>query len=297
MKIILSLVIMCIMTASIAQPATTNTDILYGAITRQHLMTGSNASWYVSGSDAYHSSPSVLQSIQKLNTKDVTIEVFLGTWCGDSKREVPRFMKLLQQLSFPEKNLKIVGLGGGDSLYKRSPGGEETGKGIFRVPVFIFYRNGTEINRINEFPVLSLEKDMYTILSNQSYTANYQTFGMLKKWLADSTLVEKNVNVRGLAMQLKGLPASDRELNSLGYFLLGQEKKEEALRVFQINAVLYPESANVLSSLGEGYIRNGDAANAALYLERSLEINKDPILVKEILKLLYEVKGVKLAVR
>jgi tetratricopeptide (TPR) repeat protein len=202
-------------------------------------------------------------------------------------------MKLLQDLSFPENRVRIVGLGGGDSLYKQSPDGDEAGKGIFRVPVFIFYKNGIELNRINEFPVLSLEKDMYSILLNQPYLPNYQTFYLLKKWLADSTLLDKNVNVRGLAMQLKGLPASERELNSVGYLFLEQHRSDYALRVFQINAVLFPESANVLSSLGEAYFRNGDAINAALYLERSLELNKDPLLVKEILKILYEVKGVK----
>jgi tetratricopeptide (TPR) repeat protein len=75
--------------------------------------------------------------------------------------------------------------------------------------------------------------------------------------------------------------------------LLRQNRNKEALKLFQINANLYPESADVLSSLGEGYYRAGDAPNASQVLESALEVNKNPSFVKEILKLLYEVKGVK----
>ena len=48
-----------------------------------------------------------------------------------------------------------------------------------------------------------------------------------------------------------------------------------------------------MSSLGEGYCKTGDMKNAVAFLERSLEINKDPKMVKEILAILYEAKGVK----
>jgi tetratricopeptide (TPR) repeat protein len=231
--------------------------------------------------------------MKKLNIKDISIEIFLGTWCGDSKREVPRFLKVLDQLSFPEKNIRVIALGGLDSLFKQSPGKEETGKGIFRVPVFIVYKNGVEINRINEYPVFSLEKDLSAILNNQPYVPNYRTFANVKSWLQDGTLMDRNNNIRGLAMQLRTLAESERELNSLGHLLLGQGKKEEALRIFQLNANLYPESAPVIISLGEGYLATMDMKNAVVRLERALELNKDPMQVKAILKLLYEAKGVK----
>jgi tetratricopeptide (TPR) repeat protein len=269
-----------------------NAAILYGAIQKAQLMEAPYAEWYSTTYDSYRPDSSLLLSLRKLNTKDVTIAIFMGTWCGDSKREVPRFMRLMHDLSFPEKNISIIGLGGGDSLYKQAPGHEEAGKGIYRVPVFIVYKNGIEINRINEFPVYSLEKDMYSILSNQSYSPNYKSFGLVRNWIADGALLNKNNNTRGLAMQLRTLVSNERELNSLGYLLIGQGQKEEALRIFQMNAALYPESPNILSSLGEGYLKTGDKKNAVLNLERALELNKDPQLFRPILKLLYEAKGV-----
>ena len=195
--------------------------------------------------------------------------------------------------AFLQKNLQIIGLGSGDSLLKQSPRHEEEGKGIFRVPTVIVYRNGIEVNRINEFPALSLEHDLYAILSGQTYTANYKSFATIKTWLADGTLLNKNNSTRGLALQLRPLADNENELNSLAYLLLKQGRKEEALKIFQVNYYLYPESANVMSSLGEGYCKTGDMKNAVALLERSLEINKDPKLVKEILAVLYEAKGVK----
>jgi tetratricopeptide (TPR) repeat protein len=219
------------------------------------------------------------------------MQIFLGTWCGDSKREVPRFMKLLNEIGFSANNIEIITVGDSDSLYKQSPQHEEKGLGIFRVPTFIIYKNGIEINRINEYPVNSLEKDLLTIITNQVYIPNYRSFGLVNKWLNDSTLSDENISSRGIAGQLKQLVAGENELNSLGYLLLRQNKKKEALKLFQINYNLYPEAANIISSLGEGYLKNNDTKNALIYLERALEANKDPKAIKSILDLLYVAKG------
>lgn len=283
--------LLIISVCAIAQTSTTPNDILYGGIREKDLRTAPYDSWFTANYNSYAPNAAVMKDLQKTNTKGIQVEVFLGTWCGDSKREVPRFFRVLHDLSFDEKSVKVIALGGSDSLYKRSPQQEEVGKGIFRVPVFIFYRNGVEINRINEFPVNSLEKDMYAILSGQSYQPNYRSFATIKNWLRDSTLLDRNSSSRGLGGQLKPLVGAEYELNSLGYLLLNQGRTAEALKVFQINAALYPESSNIISSLGEGYLKTGDVKNAITSLERALELNKDPQAVKPILKILYEAKA------
>jgi tetratricopeptide (TPR) repeat protein len=282
---------------SVAQtsvPATSTPDpILYGIVTKETLTSAPFDKWYVANYDAYQPNAETIAAAKKLNTKDISIEIFFGTWCGDSRREVPRFMKLLDEISFPRQNIKIIGLGGRDSLYKQSPQKEDIGKGVYRVPVFIVYKNGVEINRINEFPVFSLEKDLYAILGNKTYLPNYRSFELIRSWISNGTLSDKNNNTRGLALQLKPLLAGENELNSLGYLLQRQGKIEEGLRIFQMNASLYPESANVISSLGEGYYKAGDNKSAVQYLERSLELTKDPLMIKETLKILYSAKGIK----
>jgi tetratricopeptide (TPR) repeat protein len=276
-----------------AQAPAENTAILYGVVQRNALEQKPYDKWFNEGYEVYQPVPAIINALSKLDTKNISVEIFMGTWCGDSRREVPRIYKVLDGMSFPRANIKLIAVGGNDSLYKQSPGHEDNGKGVFRVPVFIFYAKGKEIGRINEYPSVSLEKDMYLILMGKDYQPNYKSFVLINEWLLDGTLSDGNSSVRGLAFLLKMLVSGESELNSLGYLLLKQGKKEEALKIFLINANLYPQSANVLSSLGEAYYKTGDLVSATRMLETAIEVNKDPAFVKAILKVLYEVKGVK----
>ena len=61
-----------------------------------------------------------------------------------------------------------------EKILQKSPGGEEWGLNIQRVPTLIFLKNGREINRIVETPVTSWEADFLTIVSNQTYIPNYE---------------------------------------------------------------------------------------------------------------------------
>lgn len=273
-----------------AQTTTEGPNIIYGICSKDNLSADPFRKWFIGGYNDYTPNNAITEQLKKQSIDKINIEIFFGTWCGDSKREVPRFLKLLHNISFPEKKVILIGLGNGDSLYKQSPQHEEVGKGIFRVPTFIIYRNGVEINRINEFPVLSLERDLLNIISNGQYTPNYRSFAAVKQWLTEDILLDDNISTAGLAQQLRLLVKNEHELNSLGYLLLNHDKKKEALRVFQINYFLYPESANVISSLGEGYYENNDLKKAISFLEKALEINKKPDDIKGILEILYKTK-------
>jgi thiol-disulfide isomerase/thioredoxin len=92
----------------------------------------------------------------------VEIKVVMGTWCHDSKREVPRFYKIL---SHKTDNIEMIAL----DRKKQSPNGETDAMAITNTPTFIFYKNGKEMNRIVETPVDSLERDMIKILSGKEY--------------------------------------------------------------------------------------------------------------------------------
>ncbi len=292
-KIYISAMMLVMVVIINAQQSATKQDILYGTIQKEDLQKSPYSEWFNQGYNNYQPDALLSDKIKKLIRKDISLQVFLGTWCGDSRREVPRLLRLLDDVGFPEKNLHMIALGGADSLLKQSPQHEEAGKAIFRVPTIIVYKNNIEINRINEFPVLSLEADLYAILSGQTYSPNYKSFSSIKNWLESGTLLNKNNSARGLAAQLKLQTDGENELNSLAHLLLEQGKKEEALRIFQVNYYLYPESSKVLSGLGEGYCKTGDQKNAVSNLEKALEINKDPKMVKEILAILYEAKELK----
>jgi len=62
----------------------------------------------------------------------------MGTWCGDSKKWIPSFLKAWGKLSLDRKKLKYTVLYDTDERYKQGPNGEEKGMHIHRVPTFIF---------------------------------------------------------------------------------------------------------------------------------------------------------------
>lgn len=63
------------------------------------------------------------------------------------------------------------------------------------------------------------------------------------------------------------------QLNSLGYKLLNEKKNKEAIEIFMLNTIAYPESSNGFDSLGEAYYNTGDVATAIKCYEKALELD------------------------
>lgn len=156
-------------------------EMLIGKCTRDALNNPPFDAWFIKNYNEYTVEPGSVKPIKSL-LKNKTVAIFLGTWCGDSKREVPRMMKILDACDFPGKQLQLIMVSNHADMYKQSPQHEEAGKNIFRVPTFIFYDKArlndsvgqeTEIGRIIESPVVSLEKDMLKILRKENYKPNY----------------------------------------------------------------------------------------------------------------------------
>ncbi len=62
----------------------------------------------------------------------------------------------MDSIGFKSKKHKIYAV----SREKTTPQKAEQGLNITNVPTFIFYKDGKEINRIVEYPIETLEKDM-----------------------------------------------------------------------------------------------------------------------------------------
>ncbi|CAM1363492.1 Thiol-disulfide isomerase or thioredoxin [Tenacibaculum sediminilitoris] len=112
-------------------------------------------------------------TVEKLKPylKDIKIKGFMGTWCGDSKREVPNFYKILDEAKFDYANLELVTVN-----RQKKANGLEDGFNVVRVPTFIFYKKGREIGRFVEHAVdgSTVEEDFLKILSGQEYKHPYQ---------------------------------------------------------------------------------------------------------------------------
>lgn len=145
---------------------------LVGKINLEGLHTQPYQQWFHQGMKTY----AVDESLVKLFKEDLAqykIKLFLGTWCGDSKRETPRFIKILEAANYPMEHLEIIALDRRKEHYKKSPTGEEKGLNIIKVPTMIFFKNEQEVNRIVERPIDSLEEDIAQIVQNRTYTPNY----------------------------------------------------------------------------------------------------------------------------
>lgn len=126
------------------------------------------ASWFQPGYEAYE--PDVVMVDELTNQlRDVEIRAYMGTWCGDSKRETPKFYKLLDQAEFDQSKLTLVAV----DRSKTQPESLVNGYDVVRVPTFIFYRDGKELGRFVERSRESLEQDILKIVSGQPYKHAY----------------------------------------------------------------------------------------------------------------------------
>ena len=142
--------------------------MLLGKANRKGLQMNAFNEWFNPGYEDYKMDSEVLEQLKPL-LKDVTITVFMGTWCEDSQRDTPHLYKILDNAKFNESKLTLITV----SEEKTTPQGFEDGNNITNVPTFIFYKNQKELGRIVEYPIESLEKDMLAILSGKEYKHAY----------------------------------------------------------------------------------------------------------------------------
>ena len=68
------------------------------------------------------------------------------------------------------------------------------------------------------------------------------------------------------------IPVPESDINQLGYQLTGDGKFDEAIAAFKRNVELYPESANVYDSLGEGLEAAGKYEDARENFEKAINL-------------------------
>ncbi|WP_117883945.1 thioredoxin family protein [Aureibaculum luteum] len=141
---------------------------LEGITTQNAFKEAPFASWFNRNYDNYKLDEATVKEVKK-HIKGITIKAFMGTWCGDSRREVPHFYKLLEEVGFDESNLEMIAVNRG----KKTADNLQEGLNIIRVPTFIFYKKGKEIGRFVEYPKESLEKDILKILKEEPYKHSY----------------------------------------------------------------------------------------------------------------------------
>ena len=89
---------------------------------------------------------------------DLHIDVYFGTWCHDSQREVPKFLKLMSE--HPEVSYRLVSL----DYQKSDPRGLAADDEVKYTPTFVIKKSDNEIGRIVENTKENYAKDISNML-------------------------------------------------------------------------------------------------------------------------------------
>lgn len=140
----------------------TGKQMLYGICTRDAFADTSFKEWYDREYREYEPDMEVVDSLNWQVTNLKMLVVF-GTWCGDSRRELPRLFKILDLSGFPMDKLTLIAV----DRKKETEGFDSKEKEINYVPTIILYSGTKELGRIIETPAETLEKDLVKILANK----------------------------------------------------------------------------------------------------------------------------------
>ena len=133
--------------------------ILIGRISPSLLESDSSFQWYRQN---YASFTPDSASIVFLSSaaKNIRFIVFGGTWCGDTKRDLPKFFKTMALAHIPDTNIELYGV----DRSKKSGNGLAEKYHVTNVPTFIVFAEGKELGRIVEEPTVGIEFDLVQIL-------------------------------------------------------------------------------------------------------------------------------------
>ncbi len=132
-------------------------EMLLGAMTRAQLYKQFPL-WECAARD-YAPNPSIMEQLRGKAAR-FDIIVFLGTWCKDSRRWVPQFLKVYDGLTGTNVSLALYGV----DRDKNDGKGMAKKYRVKRVPTMIVLREGREVGRIVENPEKSMEADLLAIV-------------------------------------------------------------------------------------------------------------------------------------
>ncbi|WP_405573147.1 hypothetical protein [Winogradskyella sp. Asnod2-B02-A] len=261
------------------------TPFLLGKIDKTGLESEHYKSWFITNHSDYETNLELINAISS-ELKNYTITLFMGTWCGDSKQEVPKLYKVLEASNFPMEQLTVIALSRKPNMYKQSPQHEEAGLNIHRVPTVIFYKDGKEVNRIVEHPIGTFEEDIQNIITINDYKSNYQIVTVANNILKKKGAKGLKRKEKKLLKTFKNEVPSMYELNTFGRILYGTERIDEAIAVFTLNTKLFPDQPRTFMSLANTLGISSKKQEAIEVLEDAIKRHPDNEDLKENLELI-----------
>ncbi|MBL4662683.1 MAG: thioredoxin family protein [Flavobacteriaceae bacterium] len=144
-------------------------EMLLGIMDQKGLQLEQFKTWYDENHLAHEMDTTSIENIKPL-LSSFSIKVFMGTWCEDSQKLVPALFKVLDVANYDSSQVEMIAV----DHDKKTPDGLESGYDIEYVPTIIFSKNGKELNRIVEYEIETLEKDIFKIIDGQPYKNVYE---------------------------------------------------------------------------------------------------------------------------
>ena len=245
--------------------------ILVGSLTRASLKTAPFAEWFESQYAKYEPNRADIDKLRE-PIKGLSLEAYFGTWCGDSRRQIPRLLKVLDAAGFDETRLAMVGLSGRDMEFKQSPGRPERKRLVHRTPTIVVLRGGVEIGRIVETPATTLEADLLAMVEGHGPEPKYGAEAFVHRLF--STLSGSEA--------LKALSAAEAEITrlstpgSLGHYaeydLLKNGRPAEAKALLDLHLKIDPKSVSGHVLMSEALETLGMKDEALDAVERALAL-------------------------
>ncbi len=113
------------------------------------------AAWFDTAYAHYAPSEEYVGRLARMKDS-VSITVVYGTWCGDSKKQLPHFFRVMDTVGFPPERITLIAV---DRAMQLPPGIKKQ-YGITNVPTFILSYKGMEVGRIIESPGTTIEEDL-----------------------------------------------------------------------------------------------------------------------------------------
>ena len=245
--------------------------ILVGSLTRANLKTAPFAEWFESQYAKYEPNPADIDKLRE-PIKGLAIEAYFGTWCGDSRRQIPRLMKVLDAAGFDEKRLAMVGLSDRSMEFKQAPGRPERKRLVHRTPTVVLLRDGVEIGRIVETPATTLEADLLAMIEGRGPEPKYGAEAFVHRLFSALSGNEA----------LKALSAAEAEITklstpgSLGHYaeydLLKNGRAADAKALLDLHLKIDPKSVSGHLLMSEALETLGRKDEALVAVERALAL-------------------------
>ena len=131
-------------------------DILVGELNMDGIMGSVFGEYYFEEFETYQPNMQIMESLITNLAPDFQYTIVLGTWCGDSKREVPRMLKVLEEAGIDSDDIKLYAV----DFSKEAENTPVGTLNIVKVPTLIVYKDMEDIGRILDPLVESIEGDV-----------------------------------------------------------------------------------------------------------------------------------------